>query len=323
LVAFGLGEITIRVVPQRLVPELGSVQQRAFELAGTMRPSDNPRLHFELIPNHAAAEINAAGYRGGLVSPVKPPGTKRIIGIGDSTMFGLGVADADSYLRQLENMMRAEGVPVEVVNLAVAGYNSEQELEVLRARGLALEPDLVVLGYDHNDAKAIPNRNPRGALPDDYGRNRLHSELVRYLMRKLYLAAEFSFHRRVDGHVTGGPAWDRHLQALGAFGDTLRASGIPVVVVVYDAWIQREEKPSSRHYRRLHARLDQVWRQHGFRVVDCYDLFQEHMRAEGRGDTQDLWVSIPLRDGHPNPRGHRMIATALCGLIRGERLLEP
>jgi len=320
--ALGLGEIAVRVAPRRYLPELGPVQQRAFELTGTMRPSSNPRLHFELIPSHAATEVNAAGYRGALVSTPKPAGTKRIVGIGDSTMFGLGVADADSYLRQLESMLDTENAPVEVVNLAVAGYNSEQELEVLCGRGLEFEPDLVILGYDHNDAKAIPQRSARGPLPDDYGRNALHSELVRYLRRKLYLSPEFSWHRRVDGHVTGGPGWDRHLLALGAFGDTLRARGIPAVAVVYDAWIQREDQADSRHYQRLHARLDRIWRRHGFHVLDCYDLFQEHMRAQQRDDTRDLWVSIPRRDGHPNPRGHRMIAAALAGVIERERLLH-
>ncbi len=320
--ALGLCEVVVRMVPRRFLPELGPVQQRAFELTGTMRPSTNRQLQFELIPNNATVEVNAAGYRGALVSAVKPTGTKRIVGIGDSTMFGLGVADADGYMRQLEGLLRAESTCVEVVNLAVAGYNSEQELEVLQSRGLAFRPDLVVLGYDHNDAKAIPHHNVRGPLPDDYGRNLLHSELVRYVRRKLYLSPEFSRHRRVDGHVTGGPGWDRHLQALGAFGDTLRARGIPAVVVVYDAWIQREDKTRSRHYQRLHARLDRVWKQHGFHVLDCYDLFQEHMRAQGRNDTQDLWVSIPLRDGHPNPHGHRLIAAALARLIERERLLQ-
>lgn len=322
VLAFGLGEIAVRLVPRRFLPELGPVQQRAFELTATMRPSSNAKLHFELIPDNPAAEVNAAGYRGVAVPEAKPAGGRRIVGIGDSTMFGLGVADADSYLRQLETLLRNAGAPVEVVNLAVAGYNSEQELEVLCARGLAFEPDLVVLGYDHNDAKAIPQGHARGPLPDDYGHNVLHSELLRYVRRKLYLQPEFSWHRRIDGHVTGGPAWERHLQALGAIGDTLRARGIPVVVVVYDAWIRREEKSSSRHYQKLHAKLDRVWQRHGYHVLDCYDLFQEHMRAQNRADTQDLWVSIPQRDGHPNPRGHRMIAAALAEVIEREHLLR-
>jgi hypothetical protein len=35
----------------------------------------------------------------------------------------------------------------EVLNMAVPGYNTAMEVETLKARGLAYEPDVVVVGY--------------------------------------------------------------------------------------------------------------------------------------------------------------------------------
>src|SRR5690606_12925895 len=44
------------------------------------------------------------------------------------------------------------GLRFEVVNAGVAGWNALQELAWLRTRGLALEPDAVVITFVRNDA---------------------------------------------------------------------------------------------------------------------------------------------------------------------------
>jgi lysophospholipase L1-like esterase len=315
-----IGEAAVRLLPRRWVADLDSVQPRAITLGHTARLSDNPRLYYELTPG--VDGINPAGYRGPEYPVEKPPGVRRIVGVGNSTAYGIGVTEEAVYLRRLEAMLDSTGIAVEAVNLAVAGYNTGQELEMLRARGFAFEPDLVILGYDHNDPKPILGRL-RPPMPDDYGANLLHSELIRYLKRRLYSKPELRFFNRVDGHVCGGRDWDAHLETLAEFGRACRERGIPVLVIAYDAWIHREEKTRSKHYRKLHEPLHRVWRENGFHVLDCYDLFQELMRERGWEDTQPLWVSIEPRDGHPNPAGHQLIAEAALEIIRENGLLAP
>src|SRR6185436_11313368 len=76
------------------------------------------------------------------------------VGIGDSHMFGWGVAWSDTFLARIADRYAREhgGRGVAITNLGVPGYNTWQEAEVFAAKALALAPDAVVLLADQNDA---------------------------------------------------------------------------------------------------------------------------------------------------------------------------
>ena len=95
------------------------------------------------------------GFRGPPVSPTKPPGTFRVILLGGSTAVGYGTDDdatIDAYLRR---MLAASfpGICVEVVNLALGGYDSYQDYERMRVEGARLDPDLVIIHSGINDVR--------------------------------------------------------------------------------------------------------------------------------------------------------------------------
>lgn len=323
-------EAAIRLLPRRWVPELASYEERAFYLGSLVRPSKNPELYFEVVPNNAKVGANSAGYRGPLYPESKPEGVRRIVGIGDSCLWGWGVSEEEGCLRQLESLLaEATSAPVQAVNLAVPGYNSKQELEQFRVRGLRFAPDLVVVGYNHNDMhRTIGNATHPLLVPDDYGRNPLGSELWRYVRRKLYAMQLSRLHRNpgghtvFEGHPVSGPLWEQHLEALAEIARLARERGAPVVAVTFDAWIQRDPDRTSEHYRELHEPMAPFWQRHGFHVVECYDLFQDYMATHGLEDVSSLWVSIERRDGHPNAKAHRMVAEALLELIEREGLVR-
>jgi lysophospholipase L1-like esterase len=313
-----LGEFVVRALPAAWLPELSPVQPAQLDISFS-RPSQNPRLFYELTPGKL--EVNAAGYRGPEYPKAKPRGVKRIVGIGDSGAFGLGVDEQDTFLRRLERTYCEAGEDVEVINLAVSGYNSEQELEVLRTRAFDFEPDLIVLAYDHNDAAAVLSRS-RPPMPENYGRNPLHSELIRYFMRKAYTEPHLRTDGRIDGYITRGVNWDRHMAALDEMGRLCRERGIPAVAVVYDMLVKPGNFTSSRHYLLLHAPQLALWHDAGFEVVECYGLFQSYMLAHGWKNATPLWVSVNPRDGHPNPEAHRLIAQALYDRIESRAMLR-
>jgi hypothetical protein len=143
------------------VPESGA----RVTLGQIIRLSSNPRIIYEFIPNLSVqfqeqpVSINDAGFRGDPVERQKRPGDYRIVGIGDSVMFGYGVKNDETYLNVLNQTMRSASAQHhwQVVNTAVPGYNSVMELEVLKEKGLSYEPDIVIVGYTWENDTSLPN----------------------------------------------------------------------------------------------------------------------------------------------------------------------
>ena len=102
--------------------------------------------------------INEAGFRGGPLPGAKPPGVYRIVALGDSFTFGYGVRERQAYPARLARRLNARtgGRPrVEVVNLGVPGAGPLDYLWHLEHTGLALHPDLVVVGLFANDVNDL------------------------------------------------------------------------------------------------------------------------------------------------------------------------
>ena len=90
--------------------------------------------------------INGRGLRGAEHPLARSGRRTRVMLLGDSVAFGYGVADEQTFAALLE----ARGY--EVVNLAVPGYGTDQELLRLERVGIAFAPDVLLLHFClHND----------------------------------------------------------------------------------------------------------------------------------------------------------------------------
>jgi hypothetical protein len=133
-------------------------------LGHVVRLSPNPRIVYELVPGldvvflGVPLRTNADGWRGPAVAPERTRPAVRVVGLGDSVMFGWGVAEEDAFLFRLGAALEAShpAVAWEVVNTAVPGYNTVMEVETLEAKGLRFDPDVVVLNFVGNDL-GLPN----------------------------------------------------------------------------------------------------------------------------------------------------------------------
>jgi lysophospholipase L1-like esterase len=95
--------------------------------------------------------INGKGFRGPERSYEKPPGTYRIVVIGDSYIEAFSVPYEQTLTHLVEERLQAEGYPVEVVNLGMSNFGTAQELLLLEREGVRYHPDLVVLAFYQND----------------------------------------------------------------------------------------------------------------------------------------------------------------------------
>jgi len=92
----------------------------------------------------ATLSTNSRGMRGDKEYAVpKPASVTRVVALGDSMTFGEGVPDDATWPAQL-----SAAVPgLEVANLGGRGYAHDQMYFALVDDGLALKPDIVILGF--------------------------------------------------------------------------------------------------------------------------------------------------------------------------------
>jgi lysophospholipase L1-like esterase len=99
-------------------------------------------------------EHNDLGFRDAQHSWAKGPGEFRILGLGDSFTYGVGVALPDTYLSRLEAMLNArEGTHprVEVIKAGIPRFYPEPERILLERYGVQFRPDLILVGFLPND----------------------------------------------------------------------------------------------------------------------------------------------------------------------------
>ncbi len=176
---------------------------------GLHRLSSNPLIGYEPIPRDQFTEpfperhewpkeeINLLGYRDREHQQAKPAGVTRIAVLGDSIAAGLYVNKmSDTFGARLETALNAQGQNVEVLNFGEVGYNTLQETETLREKGLAFQPDIVLLLYCLNDSErddggllwALLAEEAQSSSISFTRANRflVHSALFRFLRYRVY-----------------------------------------------------------------------------------------------------------------------------------------
>lgn len=290
---------------------------RQVELGHIVRLSRNRRIVYELVPNLQVIfrgewlTTSAAGFRGPEWPAPKPGDAVRIVGLGDSVMFGWGVADGNEYLRLLENRLNREYPERQwqVANLSVPGYNTVMEVETLKEKGLRLAPDFVVLGYCGNDLN-LPSfiRDER-----DYFGVR-ESFLLEFLRERLARGTS----RREGSGLTKGEGAE---ELRGFEDDPGRVPRGYGDMVGRDAFVRAVEELKAlgrEHafetlvlaYPTVPPRMRPVVSALGLPVLDPAPRVQEYLRGHGHVPFKGSPLTLG-DDPHPSPAGHALIADSL------------
>ncbi|MDO8487513.1 MAG: hypothetical protein Q7S45_04415 [Candidatus Curtissbacteria bacterium] len=98
-------------------------------------------------------KINGVGLRGDDISSKKPADTFRVLVLGDSFVQGYGVEFENSFPKILEKELNSQDFSkkVEVTGAGVLGYSPLLEYLYLKEKGLAFNPDLVILAFNQTD----------------------------------------------------------------------------------------------------------------------------------------------------------------------------
>jgi len=133
------------IVTRRFFPleNVGTVVRFDPELGWSLDPGSHVHVVDRTRDLDYHVRINSLGMREREIPPPQA-GRKRILHIGDSVAFGVGV---EAQWRSSDFMGRALGGSAEVLNAAIPGFGTDQEVLLLERIARRLQPDIVVLDF--------------------------------------------------------------------------------------------------------------------------------------------------------------------------------
>ena len=148
----------LMATPLALVAVLGAPKAGPGPIFPSHHGFTGPRLADGLVHfQHPAMRrynsyLTKHRFRGRRHDLVPPDDTARVLCIGSSSTFGHGLPPDLSYPWILDELLRADGRAVEVVNGAIRGTSSARMLRFFREVLLDVEPDVVTLSFTYNDS---------------------------------------------------------------------------------------------------------------------------------------------------------------------------
>ncbi|MEO7329508.1 MAG: GDSL-type esterase/lipase family protein, partial [Minicystis sp.] len=109
---------------------------------------DCPQL-YQLNPKRA--NISSQRLRDREFTPFAAAGTHRILVLGDSLSYGMGVRHDETFPKQLEQTLNQGHGSFEVINSGTPGYTPYSELQYYLHTGRHFHPQVVVVSFCMND----------------------------------------------------------------------------------------------------------------------------------------------------------------------------
>lgn len=315
VIVLDLGEVLARLYPP---PDPRAPATGGGDFSVLLHGS--PWLLWEIQPgdrveNGNSVHVNELGFRGATPGPKSRP---RAMSLGDSSIYGYGVKDDEVFTSVLGDKFDAD-----FINGGVPGYSSFQSLNLLDMRGLALEPDLLLVGnlWSDNNFDTFVDRDLLATYAGWQGstgwrvRTALsHSALFRWVDFAVRVGPQGTQARKVGWQLGSGEpgsgtrrvAVNDYAANLDGFCDRMRMLGGGVVFVVLPS---REDidplsaGPGWEVYRNV---MRETAKRHNVPVVEAPEAF----KASGH-TADDLFLDLM----HPTPLGHALLADTVAASL--------
>ena len=280
--------------------------------------------------------ISSLGFRDSELAVPKPRGQKRILSLGDSSVFGSGVVAAETYTQRIESALNPPGTtpenrPVEVINAGVPAYSTYQSM-VLLQQALPLSLDGLIVYNMNSDIMASPSAKDRILQSSIRQQLRAHARTVQSLSWLRYgLTVLRAAPAPVDPVDTGRRVSpDEYRDNLSQMARLSAREGLRLVLVIpprrddirqsifsdvttfSDAQLEAQfarEHITAPNEAVYHVAMVQVGREYGLPVVNAaadFVALQRANPADYRGP--DALFVDPM---HPSSAGHARLAALI------------
>ena len=251
----------------------------------------------------------------------KPPGTKRVVFVGDSFTEGMGVAEDATAVRLVEGLLRRKQEGIETWTLGVRAWDFP-DLERIFQVALDLSPDAVVLDMVLNDGARSPELERRWPRVNDWIMVRQappswlerHSSLAAFVAgryEKLAIARDTAAWYQALYSDQNRDGWMQTRACLQRMRAACKERGIAFGVALWPLIVGLEEG-ADYPFEAAHAQIRTGVERAGIPFLDLLPSLR------GR-DPASLWVHPS--DLHPNERAQALVAPVLADFVQF-RLLE-
>lgn len=273
-------------------------------------------------------EYNSLGFIGKEIQP-KSGNIFRILGIGDSITAAEYLRDDERYLNKLTAILTEKANrPVEVINAGISGYNTWQELELLRSKGLSVRPNLIIVGVCLNDffgKKAMLRKGLFGTVVENYrdGSRARHFDFI-YQRSDLYKFI-YDFFARAHRGSLGDKGYLHYLEEYeylikpkdfekwkSSFMEMLslaKENNVKILFVIFPL-----ENQIVKRKDEAYGPLSDFFKKNNVYYIDLIGYFKGHL-----AESQPLYKKRDII--HPSALGHKIAAEAIAEYILKNELM--
>jgi lysophospholipase L1-like esterase len=297
LAAVGVAEVVLRVKNSNMQNYDIEMWRYAADLKVR---SDNPLLGHEHVPSRQVVlqsvtiRTNEYGLRGDRVPPATAD-RRRILFLGGSVTLGWGVEETKTVTARVEQMFRAAGENVEVLNAGIGNYNAPRYVERFLTRLGDLQPTDIVVHYFLRDAETLDAGGGNVVLRNSQLAVTMWIAFTRYFNASGEQSIEDHYRTVYEPTAPGFIEMKKQLARLADYARTRH-------VRLYLAMVPDVHDLTNYRLEFVHDRMRQVARELGYHYVDLLPVMRNLTPAE-------VW-SMP-GDPHPNALGHERMAQAI------------
>jgi lysophospholipase L1-like esterase len=262
--------------------------------------------------------LNPHGYRDKKYSYKKPDGIFRILVLGDSQTFGQGLKKLeDTWHKKLEVLMNKDlkSPKFEIITLSGKGWNTDTQLYELFNNGFRYNPDLILLGFNHNDVPAPHFFKCNHQDVEFFA----HSNFIKWIRRnsRIYQLTEFRINRLLEklenkpGYVDclnqlfDSRGWDMEKIYLDTILMSAQLKDIHFMLITLPFLHKLgDDYPLKKPHQKIKAYCNE-------KEIECLDLYEKGFK--GLSSTS---LKVSITDRHLNKLGTEIVAQELYKALK-------
>jgi GDSL-like Lipase/Acylhydrolase family len=226
---------------------------------------------------------------------------------------GLGIPEyRDTFPARLESELSKRGLTAEVLNFAVSGYNTRQEVETLKEKALVFDPDIVLVAYCLNDRTRNDGNILRTLLDFEKGKSRMiasrlnrvlvRSAFYRFLRYRVWQETWTKEEKQYEESFTF-LSQDTVEEALSELHDIARKRSFKILLVVFPDFHNLAEYAFGNE----HGEMRRIALKNEFYYLDLLEQFRACQKASS--------VPLAFDQYHPTSFGHECAARGMADYI--------